>query len=281
MKRIIRAAALAVIVMSGATTASAVPIKIDFTGSVVSSNRFDADLVLTAEPIYLGQSVTGWILIETEGLQRVPGGTSAFPALGFNDVPAAPELITSSLFIGGTAIDVGLYDVDTGSIRYLDSIGPVSCGPGCSSTPSDRIVFTDSSAQVIVDPLQFPSSGTYFGRSMTLFSAARPSSADPTAISSYFDLSQNLDAMSATTLPLDPAVHTVIGSFSELTTTCIERSCRTYSSLALGFDITSVVRQVVQIPTPGTLPMAMLAFLALGANLLARRRSSSGQIETN
>lgn len=275
MKTNIRAAALAAVVMSIAAPANAVPIRIEFTGTVVSSNRLSYDFVQTPEPAYLGQSVAGWFLIETDGLQRVPGGTSAFPALAFNDEPAAPELITSALTVGGNSIDVGLYELDTGSIRYLDSIGPVSCGPGCSSTPSDRILFTDSSAQTIVDPFQLPSPGTYFGRSMTLFSAARPDPVDPTAISHYFDLSQNLDALSSMSLPLDPAVHTVIGSFSELTSTCVAGSCRTYSSLALGFDVTSVVRRVVQVPEPGTLSIAVLVILAFGVRQL-RQRTPNG-----
>lgn len=271
MKNAIQRMAMAAVALAGvATTANAVPIRIDFTGTVFSSYRFDANGLATQDPSFMGQSVAGWFLIETEGLARVATSTTQYNQLAFNDVVGAPELVTSGLTIGGANYDVGLYDLDTGGIRYLDSKGPVSCGPMCSSTTPDQMSFSDASAQRILGPgAPFPGPGNYYGRSMTLGSTLWPDPVMP-APQNYIDLSQDLNALSSVLLPLQTSLYRgVTGSYGETTLACTATSCRQIQSLSLAWDIKSVSRRIVEASEPATWLLAALSVLGL---LGARRR---------
>ena len=272
MKKVIHRVAMAAVAIAGvASTANAVPIRIDFSGTVFSSYRFNSNGMATIDPTFLGQSVAGWFLIETEGLARVATSIAPYDQLAFNDVVGAPELVRSGLSIGGADFDVGLYGLDSGGIRYIDSNGPIPCGPGCSSTTPDQMSFSDSSTQVLLGPGNpFPAPGSYLGRSLTLNSTAFPDPFTPNVPMEYIDLSQDFTALSAMLLELQTSAYRgVTGSYGETVTTCVALSCRTTQSLSLAWDVTTVTRSIIAVSEPATWLLTALSLLGL---VTARRR---------
>ncbi|MBB6096298.1 hypothetical protein HNQ60_005220 [Povalibacter uvarum] len=266
MKKAIQS--LAFLLLAGmAVSANAVQIRIDFTGTVYSSYRFGDDGVAVLEPLYMGQSVVGWMLIETEGLDRTEWGSATADYLGFSDGPDAPDLITSSLMIGGTNVDIGAYSENGGGIQYTDSKGPISLEGGGTLMTHDQFSFDDASGEEIVDSATGAS--TYYGRSLYLGSAAIPE--DPFDLSdsqAYIDLSQNLDALSSVYLPLQTESYR--GLYGGYADACYGSGCAT-GDLSLAFEISSMVRQVIGVPEPSTLPLMGIAAFAL---LAVRRRRS-------
>ena len=267
-----RVAMIAALVLTGfAANAYAAMIRFDFTGSVYSAYSFDASGAATQLPSYLGQSVTGSMLIDTNGLVRSTQDGQAAASLSFTNNSPAPDLITSSLIIGDAHYNIGVYPANSGGIRYVDSHGPISCGDGCSSMTPDSFLVSDGSAEVWGTPVSIPTS--YSSRFLSISSTAwADDPLNPGTSLNYIDLTQNLDATSILSLPLQTQIFRgVTGLYSEQVTTCTSSSCVGSSRLALGFDIASIARaDVSPVPLPSSLSM-----LILGIGLLAVLRKSN------
>jgi hypothetical protein len=236
---------LAALISSSA--AFAVPLRVDFAGTVRETNVFTNGLN-TPDPSNNGLAFSASFFIETEGLTATntvaPSGTT----LRFADAIGGLELITSLLTINGIAYDVGFYGNDTGAVQFIDSAGPVSCGVGCTQTVPDQFQFSDSSSELLLGP-GAPRLAPGIYRSRSLFLTSSPLNLDilnPASATGYFDLNPGISAASAITLPLG-----LLGSaFTESTTTCTATSCFQNINRVTVFNVASVSRSVVSVPEP-------------------------------
>ena len=238
----------------GASSAQAVPITFAFTASVGSTFIFDEFGNATLDPSHNGELVTGAIVIETEGLQR-DTFTGNFGTSLFFSEPTNGGLVSSTLTIGGSAIDVGAYDNDSGYLRILDSAGPTPCGAGCSSLTPDQVGvahFSTNSPQVFDGPLN----GAFDSRSLTL------GWLDPENPLGLIDLSNPFEPLDVLNIPLGPQI---FGLFDQQVETCTNNVCTITSAISTNFTFSSLTATAaaVPVPEPGTLSLLLLGVLGL------------------
>jgi hypothetical protein len=257
------------------TNAHAIPIKIDFTGSVFSAYRGNTNGQFVQDTSFLGLSVVGSFLVETDGLTRSTADSPQYTGLSFRDLPASPDWITSSLTIGDIAYDASSHPWNTGEIRYIDSKGPIPCPgvPNCSSGTPDQLSISDGSTQVLIGTgLPFPGPGSYNSKNFQLGSVAWADPQIPGSGMDYIDLADNLDALSILSLPLQTSIYRgVTGSYGESVLTCTTTSCRQTQALSLAFDVTSVSRNVLAVPEPHSIAVFCFGLLVLSSSRIRRR----------
>lgn len=250
--------------------ASAVPIRFDFSGTVRETNVFNSGIG-SQDHSNDGAAFAVSIIVETDGLTKSTTTAASGVTVSYLDAPGAPELVSSSVVINGTAYDVGIYDFDQGGIRFIDSSGPVSCGVGCATFTPDQFNISDSSTEILFGPGPFPADGVYRNRSVNI------NSADPDVgglnpfnyalMMDYFDLAATDDPLSVLTLPLG----FLGGSYNEGAFTCTSvptKHCIGDYNKVTVFTINSVSRSIVSVPEP-----ASFGLLAFGLAGLAAQRS--------
>ena len=254
----------------------AVPISFEFTGFVNQAYRFNNTGMATIDTPMIGLAVQGLFLIETEGLVRATSSNAGAEVLSFSDASDGIDLISSALAIGGVSYEPGGYSYDVGTIQYSDSKGPVSCGPGCSSTIPDQFLIRDVSSQVptandLPFPLAqpFPPAGTYYSRQFT-FNSSELDPLNPQGSGNYIDLTQDLGPLDIANIPL-----AFIGSsYSEFEFVCTN-VCRQNSWLTMAFTVTGLTRTVQSVPEPASVALLGVGLLGVIVGRKRRRRQMS------
>jgi hypothetical protein len=253
-------ATLATALAIAATTAHAIPLVFNFTGSVSSRVTLDTGGNASYDHSLDGQAMSGWITLETDGLVTSSTTNERFDRLTFADsIGDSVEWVTSGLTIGGVAYDVGGYQHDYGQLAYLDSNGPTSCGPNCTSTTPDQWMVLDESRQ-----LPNPAPNTrYNTRALSL------SVYDALNQFGFIDLSQGFDALSVLTLPSAYAT----GLYQENTWFCGSSDSCNVQRTSTWLQINSLsISAPPSVPEPGTL--ALLAMGIFGTALTRRSKKS-------
>ena len=257
MKRAQRLLAHTAVVMAlalGAGSAQAIPLTFAFTGTVRETILFDEFGNATYDHSHDGEDVGGAIIVETAGLLR-DTFTVDFGTFLFFFQPTNGGLFSSTLTIGGTAIDVGAYDNDSGSLQILDSSGPTPCGEGCSSLTPDSVGIGHRSTnfpRIFAEPLN----GAFDGRSLSF------SWFDPDNQLGLVDLSKPFEPLDLLNIPL----RQVFGSFQQETETCTNDLCFLTSDVNTNFTISSftISAAAVPVPEPGTLSLFLLGMFGIG-----------------
>jgi hypothetical protein len=238
-----------------ASTACAVPMVFEFTGTVRDTNYYDSVTQTGGTDLSLaGQVVTGRIVLDVEGLARFQDTTERGTQVSFVDLLNNPsEPITSELSIGGIAHDVGVYSGDGGAVSAYDSNGLPSC-EGCSPE-HDRLTISDrSTAYWLRDGVDAPPPppGEYFARSLTL------GWTDPGRAPDFIDLSHGFQP-----LDLIQWVSTLVpGAFYTTSVMdCADRQCVTTSGSQTSFIISSLSISTPSVPEPGTLALFAVGLL--------------------
>ena len=242
--------------------ANAVPISIEFTGTVRETTRNSGGM-FEYDPSRNGQTVSGFFLIETEGFERTEHILSGSSHIQFRSA-ATPNLVAAGVSIGGVTYDMSIYPADFGGISLIDGAPPPEdCSAGCSWTPDQ---FSISSSTTEGFPRQFVD-GEFQARSLHLGSFDDRPTWDP-LFGTYLDFSERYyTPVDLVSLPL----MWVSSSFSESAVTCssAEQRCRTTLITTVNFDISDVTRRIVSVPEPGT-----FGLLAAGLFMAGWRRRS-------
>ncbi|WP_202624174.1 PEP-CTERM sorting domain-containing protein [Steroidobacter agaridevorans] len=254
-------AALAASLGLAAGAAQAVPIVFEFAGTVGETRIHDAVGNLLALDYSLsGQTVTGRIVVETDGL-AVRTYTNQFGSsqslLDYLFDP--PEQITSELFIGGVMYDVGAYSGDTGHLWGIDSSGVPGAGPDLFDVSDVSMEYWYNEA--LGGPRPAPGEYQYrqFGLQWT----------DPANPLDLVDLSnglQPLDVLPLLTGLLPRAYYTQERMY------CDDTGCSTLTISDTDFSINSLTVSTANVPEPGTL--ALFGIGLLGSGLVRRRKAS-------
>jgi hypothetical protein len=262
--RVVLAASLGI----AASTAYAVPMVFEFTGTVRDTYYYDWTTQSGGTDTSLaGQVVTGRIVLELDGLERFQDTTERGTQISFVDLLNNPsEPITSELSIGGIAHDVGAYSGDGGALVAYDSNGLPSC-EGCSPE-RDRLTISDRSMDYwLRDGVDAPPPppGEYFARFLTL------GWSDPGLAADFIDLSQGFQP-----LDLIQWVSTLVPGLFYTTSVmdCADRQCVTTSNSQTNFIISSLNISTPSVPEPGTLALFAVGLLG-GA--VARRSTTKGR----
>lgn len=250
-----------------ATSAQAVPMVFDFTGTVGDTYHSGGNQTGGVDLSLAGQVVTGRIVLELADLAANNETTERGTYFNFVDLLNTPsEPITSELNIGGIAHDVGVYSGDGGGLFAFDSRGLPMC-EGCSPE-RDRLTISDRSMEYwLRDGVDAPPPppGEYLYRSLTLGWSAPDQAVD------FIDSSQGFQP-----LDLIQWVSTLVpGAFYTTSVMdCADRQCVTTSSTQTYFIIDSLTVSTPSVPEPGTLALFGIGLLG-GA--IARRSAVKGR----
>jgi len=251
-----------------ASSAHAVPMIFDFTGTVRDTYYYDwVNQTGGTDLSQAGQVVTGRIVLELDDLASFNETTERGTSISFVDLLNTPsEPITSELSIGGVAHDVGAYSGDGGALLAFDSRGLPSC-EGCSPE-RDRLTISDRSMEYwLRDGVDAPPPppGEYLFRSLTL------GWSDPDLAVDFIDLSQGFQP-----LDLIQWVSALVPGAFYITSVmdCADRQCVTTSNSQTNFIINSLTISTPSVPEPGTLALFAVGLLG-GA--VARRSAAKGR----
>lgn len=255
-------AALAVSLGMAAASAQAVPIVFDFTGTVNLTQYYDTVTQVSGTDLSMaGQVVTGRLVVETDGLDPYTETGSSGTRIGYSDLIMNPiELITSELYIGGVAHDVGLYSGDSGGVSAFEASGLPTC-VGCSRD-YDRLTITDSSLEYwLRDGVNNPPPppGEYSSRFLSL------GWSDPNQSPDFIDLSNGFEPLDLIQLA---SVLIPGASYTVNTADCADRRCTVTRSSHTIFNIDSLTVSTSSVPEPGTL--ALFAVGLLGGAVVRR-----------
>jgi hypothetical protein len=221
--------------------ANATPIRFDFTGTVFSGELAE-----------LGQSVSGYIMFETEGLEfRQVDLWPTVTSYEYGDwsTTPGPSQFSSGISLAGSALPVaGVWN--EGRVGFLDACNP-DCQPGYGES-------FGIGTYTLGRPETELANGRFYDVNF-LFLAMAPDGTN------YFDVTPQFGPEVVMTLPL----HTMVGLYSSTIWDCEQGEC-TESYRGLQFSIDTVTRSTTSVPEPGTLG---LLGVALGGMLLLRRRT--------
>lgn len=236
-----------------ASSAHAVPIVFDFTGTVSYTINY-LNGQSTEDRSLTGQSVVGRITLETDGLLTRTGTISMGTYSAHLDLLGGPDLITNELSIGGVQYDVDFYPDRFGQVAAFDSsdVEGAPC-PGliCSVQP-DTINVADRSTQY----LSAAPNSDYFERSLSLLWSG--SSTDPLGL---VDLSGGFDP---STLPSVLAgILPTFGSYEQTTWSCVADAddCTNTALTDTMFSVDSLTIHTPSVPEPGTLALFGIGLL--------------------
>lgn len=252
-KSVLHRVSLAIGLGIAASSAHAVPMVFDFTGTVRDTYYYDyvnhtggTDLSLA------GQTVTGRIVVETDGLEPSETINSSGVRYSYGDLLMDPELITSELNIGGVAYDVGIYAGNSGGVSAFEASGLPTCD-GCSRE-YDRLAITDSSTEYWLRDGggNMPPPGEYHSRFLTL------SWSDPGQSPDFLDLSDGFEPLDLIQMvsALAPAA-----SYSSNVWDCADRQCTSTATSHTYFSISSLSVHTPSVPEPGTLALFGIGLL--------------------
>jgi hypothetical protein len=237
-----------------ASSAHAVPIVFDFTGTVSYTVN-----ILNGQNIedfsLAGQTVVGRLTFETDGLVARTGTISMGSYSAHLDVSGGPDLITNELSIGGVRYDVDFYPDRYGQVAAFDSsdVEQVPC-PGliCSVLP-DTVSIMDWSTQY----LSAAPGSDYFERGLSLMWSGSTTS-DPLGLvdlSVPFDPSM-LPSVVAGILP-------IFGDYEQTTWSCPVDGgdCTNTALTSTLFSIDSLTIHTPSVPEPGTLALFGIGLL--------------------
>jgi hypothetical protein len=259
MKRILLRGALAGLALASFGIAHAVPVYVDFSGTVTQYT------IPTVEGISTGAAVTGGFTLETDRLlpSGAPPGGIQYTFLDFNPAGLAQPLATVSF--GGREITFPQFERTYAYVNFVDG-----CRPGCDAGWAEAYSINAATQDVFTPGY----TGLYHSYFLNIFSLART----PLPDFPYFQYFDGFDgaamtAMDAFTLP----TWDLQGSFLESIAECVDGVCTSVSDASFNFDLTSFTRGVGTraVPEPGTLGLFVAAFA--GAWLLRRRRPAPGR----
>ena len=255
-QRLLVHTAVAASLALGAASAQAIPLTFAFTASVRETIIFNEFGQATYDPSHNGEAVTGAIVVETDGLLSETFTSNFGTSLIFRQATNS-GLFSSALTIGGTAVDVGAYDRDTGSLQIIDSNGPQPCGDGCSSLTPDQVGvgFRSSNFPLIFDQ---PLNGVFLSRSLSL------GWSDPDNQLGLIDLSRPFGPLDILNVPIAQA----FALFTQQVENCRDDFCSFGGQTVTNFtiDSLSVTAAAVPVPEPGTLSLFLLGLLATAGN---------------
>jgi len=225
--------------------AHAVPMYFNFTGTGSSSTPGG----------FVQQPVSGGFTFETDALNpNSPAGEP--PQLAFVDFPLSGHPAASTfLTIGSESIDVQRYTTGYALINFVDACNAVG---ECVAGWGENFNLYANSSDFTSDPNL---TGTFHSTSLFLISIAPFSPLGQPL--DYFDISQGIDPLAITTLPL----YSLFASYASFTYDCVAGACTTTGDEQWSINIDSVSRGVLAVSEPGT-----LGLLALGVVLLVGRR---------
>jgi hypothetical protein len=256
--------ALAVLALAAADTATAVPIHLDFTGTVTSLS-WPSDAGSLPSDATFGSPVSGGFSFDTDQLYYSESSISppyrqisfgVYSETGFADPIATID-------IGGEHTGFGLDPgVTYGYLGFVDVCTVTECLAGWGENFGWNAV-TDNFVSGV--------DGTFTSRYFSVSSANTLRLPDSPFVEylDYFD-GDDLTALSAVTLPL----YELTGLYSIFTTTCTAGNCSNGPGISYAFSIDSIDRGngARAVPEPGTI--GLFAAALCGLVLFRRRRLS-------
>lgn len=254
MKRILLRGAVAVLALSSFGIAQAVPVYVDFSGTITQYTLPSVDGVST------GAAVTGGFTLETDRL--LPSGPPLsgiqYTFLDFNPSGLAQPLATVSF--GGREITFPQFDRTYAYVNFVDG-----CRPGCDTGAAEAYSINAATQDVFTPGY----TGLYHSYFLNIFSLARAPLPDFPYFQ-YFDAFDGaaMTPMDAFTLP----TWDLQGNFLESIADCVDGVCTSVSDASFNFGLTSFTRGVGTrpVPEPGTLGLFIGAIA--GTWLLRRRK---------
>lgn len=252
-----RRVAVAVLLFGLSRVADAVPIYLDFTGTVTATSINDAALQ--------GTTISGGFTLETDNLFPLD---SSGPVRDISYVQFFPGLTSDPLAylnVGGEQLTwiASPYNGYAG-VGFQDACTADGCVPGWSENLSWNANYNG---------LGSGADGTFSALSLALISSNAIRYPDYPFIEyfDYFD-GDDVTALSAVTLPL----YDMVGLFAEEQYVCVAGDCQFSGQRFFNFSIDSVVRGVgereVSVPEPG--PLGLFAAALLGMVLVRRRAAA-------
>ncbi|HUQ11538.1 MAG TPA: PEP-CTERM sorting domain-containing protein [Steroidobacteraceae bacterium] len=254
MKRLLLRAAAAALTLSSVDVARAVPVYLDFTGTIAS---YTLPAVEGAET---GTAIAGSFTLETDRLlsSGPPLSGVQYTFVDFNPTGLAQPLATVNF--GGREISFPQFERTYAYVTFVDG-----CQPVCNAGSSESYSINAATEDVFTPGY----TGRYHSYFLNIFASART----PLPDYPYFEYFDAFDGAAMTpadafTLP----TWNLQGNFLENVFDCVDGSCTSVASNAsFNFDITSLTRGVGArpVPEPG---MLGLFVAALGGAWLMRRR---------
>jgi hypothetical protein len=257
----------AVVALTLAGTASAVPIVMDLSGELVSRSTARPGEVIEFDDSVAGTAFTARFVIELDDFGAAQfTDTTGFQRWTYMALTGATG-ISAYLSIGGVAVDLAPYDRSRALVNVLDSKGPIpgNCGPDpCFLTTPDQYSVNFSSIQTP------PVGGNAQFRSLQFTTSEMSDPLIPGSGTNFIDGTLPLSLQAILMLPsmLDNPLLDSRLSFTDAYNICTDL-CRTDYTQTTHMRIDSLNRYVNSVPEPGTLALLSLGFVG---TLLARRR---------
>jgi hypothetical protein len=243
------------------TNANAVPVSIDFTGTVTQHSVIDYP---PGEQVEIWSDVgTTWsaqFLIETDLFGPMQTFDGSFSRQGsFAGLPGA---VTPSLTIGGVAIDVGRFNTDTSTVRFADSNGLISFPGGGWVIQPDQWIVKFASREIT-------SAGTTSLSDLTMSFVDYFDAETLLGGTSLLSFDEVTSPLSAVLLPFENPLWYRDVDYTVENYSC-DTTCKVSNLDFWSLGVTSVTRTVHPVPEPSSLALLLAG---LGVLVLRRRRA--------